>query len=55
MRVVCCICHAIIGGGEQEGDRDSHGICKQCMPKYLIDQGFTLDEVEEFERKHCVK
>lgn len=52
MRSICCICHVVIGGGEKEGDGDSHGICEKCIPEYLMDQGFTVEEVKEFQRKH---
>lgn len=51
MRVICCICNSQVGNKEGKGG-DSHTICPVCMPVYLRQQGFTPEEVKEFERKH---
>jgi len=40
--------------GTKEGEGDSHTICKVCMPVYLREQGFTLEEAKEFKEKYKV-
>jgi hypothetical protein len=53
MRVVCCICHSEIKVHKGGSDKISHGMCPKCVPKYLEDQGFTLEEIREFEEGRC--
>jgi hypothetical protein len=40
--------------GTKEGEGDSHTICPTCMPVYLREQGFALEEVKKLKKKYEV-
>jgi hypothetical protein len=40
--------------GTKEGKGDSHTICPVCMPVYLRQQGFALEEIEKLREKDKV-
>jgi len=52
MRVICSICKEVLK--IKKGEGDSHTICPRCMPAYLREQGFSTEEIKEFEEKYKV-
>jgi hypothetical protein len=43
--IICCICDTKYG--EKKGEGKSHGICPDCTPQYMRDQGFNEQDITE--------